>query len=76
MASKARLHLCDDIHSPRTDISEWKVIPGLLDEEFTEVKQIDKNTGSDTQLIRAKTKTSMTQRKGRTQRGITEHESL
>ena len=70
---QARFHLGDNVHSARRDVTETKVVPELPDEEFTQVKKIDEDTGGCAQLIRTETKTDMMQEKGRTHKGKTKH---
>ena len=64
----ASFDLYDDRCSARTYVTETMamVIPGLPENKFTNIQEIDKDTRSKPQLTRVKTKESMAHR-------ITEH---
>ena len=49
----------DDGSSRWTNVTKTKIIAGTPDDQLANVKKINKNPRSDTQLIRAKTKESM-----------------
>ena len=62
----ARFDLYDDRWRAYVTETMAMVIPGLPENKFTNIQEIDKDTSSNPQLIRVKTKESMAQR-------ITEH---
>lgn len=71
-----QLHLGDNGCGTRANVTKTEVIPGLPDEELANIEKINKDAGSDPQLIRSKTKKSMLTEDNTTHRGKAKHERL
>ena len=51
MKLQVGLYASDEVHSASPGITEAKVVKRLPDKEFTEIEEIDENTGAGPQLI-------------------------
>ena len=76
MNAETGLNVLYDRDSSRPNIQEAKVIPGMANEELTNIEDVHKTARNDQQPIRIKTKKSMTTDQRRGQRGSDKHQRL
>ena len=64
--TQSSMDLCNYLKSPRVDITKMKIIIGMPDRKFTNIKQLNKNMRDRTKLLPTETKKNMAANKGRT----------